>query len=300
MIRWIVTKLYITEFLARFSLVVLHGSFVGPWLFCAEWRLWHADRSTFLEFLVIDAARPDHFSRVASHYAQARPTYPDALFQWLATLCARRELAVDVGAGTGQATLPLALRFGKVVGIDASAEQLKMAAPAPNIEYRAGPAEDLPIADASADLLVVAQALHWFDLERFWPEVRRLLRSDGAVAVWTYGLLAIDDPDADAVVQDFYRQVVGPWWPAGRKHVENGYANLSFPFEPIAAPGFEMTVCWDLPDFLGYVRSWSATGGMVAGTGHDPVPALEQRLQAVWREARTVSWPLRMRAGRPR
>ena len=117
------------------------------------------------------------------------------------------------------------------------------------------------------------------------------------MAVWTYGLLGVEGVEADAIVQDFYRNTVGPWWPPGREHVENGYADLSFPFTPIAVPTFNMSVHWDLEAFLNYVRSWSSTGALMAQTGKDPLPQLEQQLQPVWGSARQVSWPLGMRVG---
>jgi SAM-dependent methyltransferase len=241
--------------------------------------------------------RPDHFSRVSRHYAQARPTYPEPLFDWLAGLCPRRRLAVDVGAGTGQATVAMARRFERVIGTDLSAEQLRGAAAAANIEYRACPAERLDVPDACADLVTVAQSLHWFDLDRFWPEVRRVLRPAGVIAVWTYGLLQVDGPHADAIVQRFYREVVGPWWPPGREHVENGYASLSFPFKAGSAPAFDMSVTWDLAAFVRYVRSWSSTSAMIEKTGQDPVPALESQLAPLWGPARRVTWPLGIRVG---
>lgn len=245
-----------------------------------------------------EATRPDHFSRVAGHYAAARPTYPSELFAWLASVCPRRQLAVDVGAGTGQATVALASHFSRVVGTDLSDKQVVNAQAAPNVEYLVSPAEHLPVAAASVDLLTVAQALHWFDLGRFWPEVKRVLAPTGVVAVWTYGLLSVEGAEVDAVVQDFYRNVVGPWWPPGREHVENGYADLSFPFTPIEAPLFDMEVQWDLPGFLNYVRSWSATGALIAKTGQDPLPQLERQLEPLWGSARKVSWPLGLRAGK--
>jgi len=244
-----------------------------------------------------ETARPDHFSRVAGHYASARPTYPHALFEWLASVCPRRCLAVDVGAGTGLATVALARHFDRVVGTDLSDRQIANAQHAPNVEYMVSPAEHLPFGDASVDLLTVAQALHWFDLDRFWPEVKRVLQSRGVVAVWTYGLLSVAGAEVDAVVQDFYRNVAGPWWPPGREHVENGYSDLSFPFAPMPVPSFHMSVHWDLPAFLNYVRSWSATGALTEKTGADPVPRLEKDLQELWGSAREVSWPLGLRAG---
>jgi len=249
----------------------------------------------------MSTAAPDHFSRVAAHYAKARPDYPSALFDWLATRCHERQLAVDVGAGTGQATLELARRFEHVVGTDLSAQQVANAARAPNIEYRVAAAERTGVETGAADLVVVAQALHWFDLALFWPEVHRILKPGGVVAVWTYGILQVEGEQVDACVQDFYTNVVGRYWPKGREHVEDGYAQLSFPFAALPVPRFEMECLWTLEAFLGYVRSWSSTGRMAEATGTDPVESLAARLAPLWgppQRARAVRWPLRLRVGR--
>ncbi|HEY0879249.1 MAG TPA: class I SAM-dependent methyltransferase, partial [Zeimonas sp.] len=146
---------------------------------------------------------PDHFSAVAPAYAQSRPTYPAALFDWLASRCAARELAWDCGAGSGQASLALGARFTRVIATDASAEQIARATPHARIEYRVAAAERSGLETACADLITVAQALHWFDLDRFWPEVRRVARSAALFAAWTYGPLEVDGDAVDALVQGF-------------------------------------------------------------------------------------------------
>jgi len=244
----------------------------------------------------------DHFSAVASQYAQSRPTYPEALFDWLAANCARHALAWDVGAGNGQASVALAGRFDRVLATDLSAEQIAQAVPHERIEYRAAPAELSGLGDHAADLVAVAQALHWFDLAPFHAEVRRVLAPGGLFAAWTYGILVVEGAPVDRIVSHFYHHVVGPHWPAGRRHVENGYAELPFPFTPLATPAFAIERDWTLDELLGYVRSWSATSRMQRATGVDPVVALEGQLAAAWgpRDGRRrIAWPIAIRAGRP-
>lgn len=242
----------------------------------------------------------DHFAPVAASYADFRPTYPAELFAWLATLVPRRELAWDCAAGSGQASVDLAEYFARVVATDASRAQIDAAVPHPRIDYRVAPAEASGLAAASVDLVTVAQALHWFDLAGFYAEVRRVLRPGGVLAVWTYGVLSVEGAEVDALVQSFYHDTVGPYWPPERVHVENGYRTLPFPFEEIAAPPFAMEARWLLPQLLGYFRSWSATGRFIAANGHDPVAVLEERLAPLWREGETrrVTWPLAQRVGR--
>nr|MDQ6926647.1 class I SAM-dependent methyltransferase [Candidatus Eremiobacteraeota bacterium] len=171
----------------------------------------------------------DEFSTVAAQYAAHRPLYPPALFDYLANLPARRALAWDCATGNGQAARALAPRFTHVVATDASAAQLAHATPAPNIEYRVARAEESGLAPGSVDLITVAQALHWFDLDAFYAEVRRVLVPGGAVAVWTYGDPVLDDASLDARFQQFAGDVLGPYWPPERREVDAAYRGIAFP-----------------------------------------------------------------------
>jgi SAM-dependent methyltransferase len=249
----------------------------------------------------MSGAFSDHFAPVAASYAAFRPTYPPELYAWLASRVREHELAWDCAAGSGQATLGLAEHFSRVFATDASRAQVEAAAPHPRVSWRVVQAQDSGLPDASADLVVVAQALHWFDLDAFYAEVRRVLKPGGVLAVWTYGVIHVEGPDVDARVQVFYRDTVGPYWPPERRHVESGYRTLAFPFDEIAAPAFAMQAGWSLDELLGYLRSWSATGRYVAARGDDPVAALRRELEPLWgapQAKRAIGWPLSLRAGR--
>ncbi len=248
----------------------------------------------------IAAMNPDHFSAVAKQYVASRPTYPPALFSWLATQCPVRALVWDVGAGNGQASIALAAHFAKVWATDLSDAQISQAPAHERVEYRVAPADRSGLADATADAVTVAQALHWFDLDRFYAEVRRILKRGGLIAAWTYGVLHVEGDAVEERVGHFYHQVVGPYWPAERRHVETAYAELPFPFEPVASPPFTIRLAWTLDDLLGYCRSWSATARYRSATGSDPVASLAAELAPVWGEPdrrREVTWPIAMRAG---
>ncbi len=245
----------------------------------------------------------DHFTPVAAHYARFRPTYPEALFTWLATVAPDRDLAWDCAAGNGQATLDLVRHFARVIATDASRAQIDAALPHPNVEYRVAPAEASGLPEAAVDLITVAQALHWFDLDRFYAEARRVLKPGGILAAWTYGAQTMDEARVDACVRTFYRETVGPYWPPERRHVESGYQTLPFPFHEIPTPEFRMTATWSLPELLGYLRSWSATGRYLAERGTDPVDGLATDLAPLWGDPSTrrrVIWPLSLRIGRDR
>lgn len=242
----------------------------------------------------------DHFAPVAASYANFRPRYPADLFAWLAGIAPGHDLAWDCACGNGQASLDLARHFRRVVATDASAAQLAGATAHEAVEYRLAPAEASGLPDASVDIIGVAQALHWFDLDRFHAEARRVLRPDGVLAAWSYGILRVEGEAVDDLVQRFYSEAVGPYWPPERRHVENGYRGQPFPFKELAPPAFAMTARWDLPRLLGYFRSWSATGRFIAARGEDPVAALAVELVPLWGDpemTRLVNWPLSLRAG---
>lgn len=243
----------------------------------------------------------DHFSQLAAQYAAFRPTYPAALFDYLAALCPRRERAWDCACGNGQATLALAEHFESVTGTDASEQQVAAAAAHPKVTYRCATAEHSGLPSGCFDLVTVAQALHWFDLDGFYREVRRVLRPEGIIAAWTYGIVHVEGDGLDSLVQQYYHDVVGPYWPAERRLVEEGYRQLSFPFDELRNPPFEMEERWSLARLLGYTRTWSATKRYVDRNSEDPVVALESRLLSLWGDPvveRRVSWPLGLRVGR--
>jgi SAM-dependent methyltransferase len=241
------------------------------------------------------------FSTVAREYANFRPGYPPELFAWLARVSPARDAAWDAGCGSGQASIALAGYFSVVHATDVAAEQIDAAKPHPRVRYSVGPAEVSGLPDRSVDLVTVAQALHWFDVEAFHIEAWRVLRPGGVIAMWTYPRPRFVDAALDARFEDFYVNVVGPHWPPERKHVDANYSTLpSFPedlgFEPLAAPEFGLTLEWTLPQVLGYVSSWSATARYRKANGTDPVPLLEDSLAEILVD-RAAPSPLRMPLG---
>jgi len=242
----------------------------------------------------------DHFSSVAIRYAEFRPRYPAALFDYLATLAPRSSTVWDCAAGNGQASVDLAARFDRVVATDASRDQIASAKPHPRIEFRVATAEANGLPDASVGLVTVAQAAHWFDLDRFYEEVRRVLRPGGALAIWAYGINEVEGDRVNELVQEFYAKTVGPYWPPERKLVEEGYRTIPFPFTEIAPPAFRMETRWTLEQLLGYFGTWSATSRHVKATGFNPLDPLKDALLPIWGKAeirRLVVWPLAVRVG---
>ncbi|HKP28442.1 MAG TPA: class I SAM-dependent methyltransferase [Gemmatimonadales bacterium] len=239
----------------------------------------------------------DHFSRDSKEYAEYRPSYPEELFAWLASVGPGREMAWDAGTGNGQAAVALAAHYEHVIASDPSDKQIDAASRHPRIEYRVA-AEIAGLVERSADLVTVAQALHWFDRPTFWNEVRRVLRPGGVIAVWCYELQQVS-PEVDAVINRFYRDTVGPYWTPDRKLVEEGYRTIEFPFEEFAPPLFSMATEWTLEHQVGYLGTWSAVGKYRKEKGSDPVELVLPELERVWgKRTRRVEWPLSVRAGR--
>jgi SAM-dependent methyltransferase len=241
----------------------------------------------------------DHFSRQSAAYSRYRPGYPPALIEFVAASAPARRLAVDCATGSGQAAVALAEHFEGVLAVDASSSQLARAQPHARVHYVAGLAERLPIRDRSVDLVAAAQAAHWFDFERFHAECRRVLVPRGVVAVWTYGLMRVEAA-IDEIVDDFHANVVGADWPPERRHVEQGYRSMPFPWREEPAPAFSLECDWSLEQVMGYLATWSAVQRCRDRTGRDPLAVVEPRLAALWPRsvARRVRWPVHLRLGR--
>jgi SAM-dependent methyltransferase len=226
------------------------------------------------------------FAPVAREYANFRPGYPPQLFEWLASACLARDSAWDCGCGSGQATGALAARFGRVFATDAAREQIAAAPPDPRVSYAVAAAEASGLPPASVDLVTVAQALHWFDVGRFHAEVRRVAKPGAVLAVWTYPRPRFVDEALDRIFDEFHANVVGPYWPPERRHVEAHYRSLPPPpaayFEALAAPGFALELRWPLEQVAGYAGSWSATARYREQLDTDPIPRLSEALRAAW------------------
>jgi ubiquinone/menaquinone biosynthesis C-methylase UbiE len=242
----------------------------------------------------------DHFSRQATDYAKFRPQYPRPLFEFIAANAPNELRALDCATGNGQAAVALAEFFQKVIAIDASAQQIENAQPNERVEYRLAPAEASGLPPASCATITVAQALHWFQLEAFYAEARRVLQPGGLLAVWTYNHLRIS-PEVDAIVRRYHDDVVGPFWPPERRMVGRAYFDLSFPFEEIATPEFQIEMRWSLEHLLGFLHTWSATQRFMAANGNDPLDLIANDLAQAWgipAQERSAIWPLTTRLGR--
>ena len=253
----------------------------------------------------------DLFSSHSKDYARSRPNYPKSLFDFLVGLVQRRSLAWDCATGNGQAAVFLSNYFDQVIASDASKEQIENAEPRNNIRYEVFPAERTTLADDSVDLITIAQALHWFDLNDFYKEAKRVLRKNdnnhvgragGVIAAWAYGLHSVS-VEIDKIIHLLYEDILGPYWPNERKIVENRYQGIAFPFQEIDAPVFKIELDWSLSELIGYLYTWSSVQKFIGKNNSDPVRQVYDDLAAAWSDENAVQkkrvvWPIYMRVGR--
>ncbi|WP_430332625.1 methyltransferase domain-containing protein [Rhodococcus sp. ACT016] len=245
------------------------------------------------------APRTNWFDHGGEAYARFRPEYPARLSMFLASLAPSTDLAVDVGCGSGQLTSQLARYFDTTIGIDPSGDQLENARPQERIRYVQAPAEDLPVPDGSAALITAAQSAHWFDRPAFYAEARRIAAEGAVIALISYGLMQLE-PELHERFQRFYRREIGPYWPPERKLVDNGYADIEFPFSEFSAPPMEIGKIWSLDELLGYLSTWSAVRRADEAGKSEVLQAFADDLTELWGDpaaTRSVTWPVNMRVG---
>lgn len=239
----------------------------------------------------------DHFSNHASDYVKYRPRYPSALFEYLVSLLSECKRAWDCGTGNGQAALGLTPYLEYVIATDLSEKQITNAIKHEKIKYYVASAEQAGFKSQSVDLITTAQAVHWFDFDAFYDEVKRILKPGGVLALWCYNLLYIS-PKIDQILYEYYANIVGPFWPPERRLVEDNYQSIPFPFDEVKAPKFQMEALWSLTELLGYLNTWSATKRFIQGYGFHPTQRIEERLIKVWgspKGKQRIQWPLYLR-----
>lgn len=241
----------------------------------------------------------DNFSTISDKYAKFRPNYPQAIFDFLYPLLKEKQKAWDCGTGNGQIAQELAKDFRQVEATDISQSQLGHAHAADNIRYSLQAAESTNFEDDSFDLITVAQAVHWFDVDKFNEEVKRVSKSNGVIAIMGYELNTIT-PEIDQVIRRFYSDVIGKYWDSERKYLELKYQTIPFPFRELETPEIYNIKLWSFDNLIGYLKTWSAVRHFINANGYDPVNEISNDLKNVWgsAEVRKVSFPILFRVGR--
>ncbi len=242
----------------------------------------------------------DLFSDKSELYASARPSYPEELFEFIASVAPSTERAWDCGTGNGQAAISLAKHFRSVWATDASAQQIAHAVPCDGVEYSTQPAEGTTFPNASFDAVCVAQALHWFDFERFYPEVRRVLKPNGIIVAWGYAWFEVS-PEFDRQFRRLILDVVHGYWASQNSLLWNGYRDVPFPFSRIDTPVLDVRVSWTFRQLLAYVHTWSAVRRCISEEGSGFFEDAQVALAPIWGQsddARSVTMALHLLSGR--
>jgi ubiquinone/menaquinone biosynthesis C-methylase UbiE len=242
----------------------------------------------------------DLFSGRANLYAQYRPTYPEALFEYLLLFVKERKMAWDCATGNGQAAVRLAHYFEQVEATDISEAQLRNAVQKENIHYQISSAETTPFADNTFDLITVATAYHWLDWAAFYKEATRVGKPGCVVAAWATYTMQLPEDALQQLYYQFYREIVGPYWDPERTYVDDQYRTVDFDFQPLPISTFTIEVEWTKQQFKGYLETWSATHKYTNTKGASPLVIIEERLDALWgnRAKKKIAIPLCLRLGR--
>ncbi len=242
----------------------------------------------------------DLFSSQASLYAQYRPGYPHELYAYILEHVTNRQQAWDCATGNGQAAVELARYFEKVIATDLSEKQLQQAQPHEKITYSITTAEQTPFADNSFDCITVAQAYHWFKFDDFGKEVKRVAKPGAIVAIWGYSLVICEDDVVNALIDTFYRETAGAYWDKERRYIDEHYTTVPFPYEPLPAKEFRISVQWNRQQLAGYLNTWSAVQHFIKANQYNPVSELAVEIEKVWRAdtAKDFYFPLFLKLGR--
>jgi SAM-dependent methyltransferase len=243
----------------------------------------------------------DNFSKQANIYAKFRPDYPPELYDFILKNTDNRSTAWDCATGNGQAAKVLGQYFKTVYATDISQKQLDNAVKADNVFYSISPAEKTLFADHTFDLITVAQAVHWFNFEAFYEEVKRVAKPDATLAIWGYGTLRFDiEREIDKRMWDFYTQKVGSYWDFERSYIDAEYKTLPFTFKEITPPQYNMVFKWQRDELEGYLNTWSAVQNFIKKEGYNPVSEFIFEISPYWgeQERKMVRLPLFLKMGK--
>jgi SAM-dependent methyltransferase len=240
----------------------------------------------------------DHFSKQALEYSKYRPKYPAALFEYLSSLTKEHNLAWDCACGNGQASVSIAEYYDHVIATDASTAQIQNAILHPKIEYKVAHAENSGLEPHSADLVTVAAAIHWLDTGKFYPEVRRVLKPKGVVAVWSYTHSNVNE-EIDKFIRHFSLVKLKEYWPPEIDKVFNFEEAIDFPFQRIKNPDFPLEIDWHADDYLNYLFTWSGVQNYIKAKNSNPLIKIEGELKKMWGNGKKkVTWNLSIKIGR--
>jgi len=241
-----------------------------------------------------------HFNQQSDKYLSYRPGYPEPLFDYLASLVDEEVYVWDCGTGNGQAAFALARRFQRVLATDINFLPLVLASQRENLHYLCCAAEKSPILAESMGLVTIAQALHWFNFDDFYQEVRRVTKPMSTIAAWCYALVTIN-AHLDPIINKLYTDILGDqYWPKERRYIDEHYQTIPFPFKKLAVPQFTIEKKLDFASFVGYLSTWSAVKEYQQRRHKNPIDIIFNDLQAAWgnpKSEHVMRWPVHLLVG---
>jgi SAM-dependent methyltransferase len=171
--------------------------------------------------------------------------------------------------------------FDVVEATDVSEAQIANAPEMERVRFSVQSSERSGFADASFDAICVAQGLHWFELDKFWPEATRVLKPEGVFAAWGYGWPKLPPLLADLLQQSLLN-VIAPFWSPQNRLLWNGYQTIVLPFPRIEVPRFALRVAWNVDELFMFLHSWSATRKCMEQQGDAFFRRSHESLRKAW------------------
>ncbi|KAI8054519.1 S-adenosyl-L-methionine-dependent methyltransferase [Syncephalis plumigaleata] len=164
----------------------------------------------------------------AAAYRNHRPTYMGSVYNTIMDYHrGSTDRAMDVATGTGQTAIGLSKLFTSVRATDKSRAMLSQAIPCDNIEYVQEPAEQMILPDKSINVITASTAAHWFDIDAFQMETRRVLTDNGTLAIWGYGVpVSLWHRDITEAILYCASVRLASYWDKGYGKIRGFYTNL--------------------------------------------------------------------------
>ncbi|WP_159468181.1 class I SAM-dependent methyltransferase [Dyadobacter sp. 3J3] len=242
----------------------------------------------------------DNFSNHSKQYSVFRPTYPDEAIEFILNLVNNKTNVWDCGTGNGQLAAKLSPFFQHIYATDISENQITNAVKKDNISYKVVAAENVIFEQNFFDLITVAQAIHWFDFEKFYEKVYLTLKPNGIIAIIGYNLMKIDE-ESDKIIRHLYSTILGDkYWDKERKYLDEQYKTIPFPFQELQTPSFSQKVKWNLEELIGYLNTWSAVQHFIKANGINPVDEVKKEFENIWgkEKQKEVIFPTLLRIGK--
>ncbi len=246
----------------------------------------------------------EHFTAKSKAYQSIRPDYPEEIYKWLSGQT-NNNIALDICTGNGQVCKGISKYFNKVYGIDINSEQIKNAYQNNNIEYHIGTLEsfikDKHIEENSIDVITIAQALHFLDIDNFFYKSKSILKSNGIIACWVYVYPTCENNEITNLLDFCYNNILNEYWEDFRKIANNKYKNINFPFEELHIPNEYKFIekIWNKTQLLEFMNTWTAVSKALQITGKNPIESIMDKLNNIWiDETYKFTFELYFRCGR--